>query len=49
MCHTWEVGEVTLSDLGWLLVSLGEMSCQLQDARGLIEENIAREQGRTAA
>ena len=46
---TEEVGDAALTALGWLLVSLGEMSCQLQDARQQIEENIAREQGRGAA
>ena len=48
---TDEVGEHAFKNLGWMMVSFGEMGIQLQDARRLIEENIVRhrEQGRATA
>jgi hypothetical protein len=47
---TRELNERTLTDLGWLLMTFGEMGCQLQNARQLLEENLTRvrEEGREA-
>ena len=46
-----DVDEAAFTDLGWLLVSFGEIGIDLQNARDLIEDNIARrrEQGRDAS
>ena len=46
-----EIGAATFANLGWLLVSFSELSIDLQNARDLIEDNIARhrEQGRDAS
>lgn len=35
-----ELSEHTLTGVGWLLRSLSEIGCQLQDARSMIEYNV---------